>query len=248
MKNILTLVFALLFCTNAFSQNEQLDVVYLTNGNIVRGIITEQTENQFVKIKTIEGNYVFPTSDIAKIEKATVTDGSVAVIYNQSNAVKDTVIAGTASNATAKTSEPQQHLPSELEREFYSIGNNDRAMLVFLQKHDYDMYQRFYSASRQKGLGKSLLNSGIALSVAGVGMYCFGIAARNPELLVFGALSCVAGEGLIIASIPVSVTAGTRKKSIKNNFARKYFGTTSSYQPQWNIQVSNFGIGVALNF
>ena len=57
------------------------------------------------------------------------------------------------------------------------------------------------------------------------------------------------GEILTIVSIPVSAVAGGRKRAIKNDFAREYFGTDGyTYQPTLNFGVTQSGIGISFNF
>jgi hypothetical protein len=70
MKKLLTL-FCVLFSIfpSLFSQVKECDVVYLTNANIIKGVILEHKHDEFVKMNTSEGVYIFPTSDIIKIEK-----------------------------------------------------------------------------------------------------------------------------------------------------------------------------------
>ncbi|MDR3326894.1 MAG: hypothetical protein LBT04_01980 [Prevotellaceae bacterium] len=57
------------------------------------------------------------------------------------------------------------------------------------------------------------------------------------------------GEVLVVVGIPVWTTAGTRKKSIKNDFARKNFGVDGyTYQPKLNFGLTANGVGFTLNF
>ena len=70
MKKLIFL-FILLITTFylGFSQ-EYLDVIYLKNGSIIKGIIIEQTANQKIKLKTNDGSiFVYEFNEIEKIEK-----------------------------------------------------------------------------------------------------------------------------------------------------------------------------------
>ena len=49
-----------------------IDVVYLTNGDIVRGIIIEQRPNDYIKIRSNYEIYVFRMTDIEKIMKEAI--------------------------------------------------------------------------------------------------------------------------------------------------------------------------------
>lgn len=58
-------------------QNNLVDVVYLKNGSIIRGIIMEQVPNELIKLQTADGNlFVYQTSEIEKIIKETPTNQS----------------------------------------------------------------------------------------------------------------------------------------------------------------------------
>ena len=51
------------------------DVVYLKNGSIIKGMITEQVPNESLKIETKDGNvFVFKMSEVAKMTKEKVAE------------------------------------------------------------------------------------------------------------------------------------------------------------------------------
>lgn len=78
MKKIAFLVTALLLSVVIYSQqNNLIDVVYLKNGSILRGIIIEQVPNELIKLQTADGNiFVYQTSEIEKITKETIVKQS----------------------------------------------------------------------------------------------------------------------------------------------------------------------------
>ena len=65
----LVLVFAIISITSLFAQQQMEDVIYLKNGTVYRGIITEQVPNVSMKIQ-INGGSVFAVT-IPEIEKIT---------------------------------------------------------------------------------------------------------------------------------------------------------------------------------
>lgn len=78
MKKLLTL-FTLIFCIAGFShaQTNTVDVVYLKNGSIIKGTITEQIPNKSLKIKTRSGNiFVYKMGEIKKITRETAKNSS----------------------------------------------------------------------------------------------------------------------------------------------------------------------------
>lgn len=71
MKKITLLISLLLISVVIYAQrNNLVDVVYLKNGSILRGIIIEQVPNESIKLQTADGNiFVYQTSEIEKITK-----------------------------------------------------------------------------------------------------------------------------------------------------------------------------------
>lgn len=73
MRKLILLFFALSFTLFVSAQqNNLVDVVYLKNGSILRGVIIEQVPNQMIKLQTADGNiFVYKTVEIEKIIKET---------------------------------------------------------------------------------------------------------------------------------------------------------------------------------
>jgi sRNA-binding regulator protein Hfq len=71
MKKIFFCFISLLIALTISAQSGKLiDVVYLRNGSILRGIIIEQIPNETIKLQTADGNiFVYKTSEIEKITK-----------------------------------------------------------------------------------------------------------------------------------------------------------------------------------
>jgi len=72
MKKIhlfMLVVFSLLLSASVFAAEYQ-DVVYLKNGSVIKGIITEQIPNESVTIETADGNvFVYKYSEVKKFTK-----------------------------------------------------------------------------------------------------------------------------------------------------------------------------------
>lgn len=69
MKNII-LILALIVSTQIFSQSQTRDVVYLKNGSIIKGTITEMNPSTGIKISTADGSiFVYKMDEILKTEK-----------------------------------------------------------------------------------------------------------------------------------------------------------------------------------
>ena len=78
-KTIISAILILIcFIPNLFAQQQMKDVVYLTNGSIVKGIIAEQVPNEYLKIITADGSiFVFNMEDILKITKEPYADSRI---------------------------------------------------------------------------------------------------------------------------------------------------------------------------
>jgi hypothetical protein len=69
MNKVVILFSSLFIAINSFAQNN--DVVYLKNGSIIKGKISEIKPDDYVKLQTYDGSlWVFKNSDIEKYEKA----------------------------------------------------------------------------------------------------------------------------------------------------------------------------------
>jgi len=135
---------------------------------------------------------------------------------------------------------------NDLRAEFYRIGDDDRAMSGFFKRHSfYEYADRFDAACRQRNSGKALL--GVGLGLTGVGIIVSVSGVSNGYNGIVGSVISGIGSIFTIISIPVSASAGGKKKAIKNDFARAYFrGYT--YQPELKFGTTANGIGLTLNF
>jgi len=113
MKPLQTTILAIIFCASVFAQENQMDVIYLTNGNVIRGIITEKTENQFVRISTTVGNFVFRMNDIEKIEKEPFGESSDFAAITENIARSTQTIVRNEENIVARTT-PRVYIPQEI--------------------------------------------------------------------------------------------------------------------------------------
>jgi len=144
----------------------------------------------------------------------------------------------------------------KLKTDFERIGTNDRRMLEFFRKNKFsNYYEDFQSACKQRNSGKALLGVGITFSIVGLPLMISGLYVSNYDaatgigLISSGSVLFSVGEVLTIVSIPVSASAGGRKRSIKNDFTRKYFDNSGySYQPKLDFGLTANGVGITVNF
>lgn len=73
MKQLVILL--VLFCFGLANAQQQKDVLYLKNGSIIKGTITEMDPSSGLKIKTSDGSlFVFSMDEVEKMEKETVEE------------------------------------------------------------------------------------------------------------------------------------------------------------------------------
>lgn len=86
MKKLILAFVAFISVTIAFAQSTE--VVYLKNGSVIKGTVTEQNmSEQTIKLRTADGSiFVYKIDDIDKIEKAT----PAAVTQQQTSPVQNT--------------------------------------------------------------------------------------------------------------------------------------------------------------
>jgi len=156
---------------------------------------------------------------------------------------------------------------SNLRTEFYGISNS-KSMLDFFRRNNFtNYYNRFNAACKAKTAADACLVVGIAFAGGGVILHVSGnkmakdaanasslsdalAKAQTASVLMdTGTTFIVMGAVSVVGSIVVYSIAGSRKKTIKNDFAQEHFGVTGyAYQPKLNFGTTANGIGLTLNF
>ena len=232
MKKLL-LFTAMFYCLSAFAQ----DVILKKDGSEIKAKVFEVDDYQ-IKYKAFDFQDG-PTRiiNISEVFMITFENGKKEVFDKQAS--------------TPTTSEKSNNtLFPDLKSEFTRIGSNDGEMLEFFRKNNFtEHYNSFNAACKQRNKGKVLLSVGIVLTAGGIVSYTVGLINEDYFLAIAGVTFIVAGEGLMIASIPISASAGARKRAIKNNFARENFGMDKySYQSTLDFGLTTKGVGLTLNF
>ena len=137
---------------------------------------------------------------------------------------------------------------------FTQLRKNDRAMGAFLRENDDDIYSTFSRGASLSKMGKTFLIAGLSTSGAGIVMITVGINqltdgnAGRVGLVEIGYIAIGVGQGLTIASIPMSDVGGRLKKRAVDDYERKYFKSSVGYQPSLDFTITGNGAGVALRF
>ena len=206
------------------------DIILKRDGSDIKAKVIEITDQQ-IKYKSFDYQSG-PTRDI------NISDVFMIVYKNGQKEVF---------NEQTSTEEIHTVSSSDLKREFDGIGSKDKAMLIFFRENNFpEYYIRFASACGQRNSGKVLLGAGIVLSIGGV---IFIATSNSPSIVTAGYFLLGTGEIVTIVSIPVSISAGVRKREIKNDFAKEHFGVTNyTYQPKLNFGSTQHGVGLVFSF
>ena len=139
---------------------------------------------------------------------------------------------------------------NDLKNEFYRIGTNDIEMLHFFRKNEFvKYYNDFEVVCKKRERGINLLIGGVLTTSLGVILMAAGLKEGYYGMTYIGCGIIGIGHVLTIVSIPVSAVGGAKKRIIKNDFAREYFGVDGyTYQPTLNLGYTGNGIGIALKF
>ena len=212
------------------------DIILKRDGSEIEAKVIEITDQQ-IKYK----NFDFQSGPIRNVNihdvfMITYENGQKEVFNEQTSTEKNHTVSS-----------------SDLKKEFDRIGDNDIQMLDFLIKNHFtEYYYRFASACGARNTGKTLLGVGIGFSVAGTILTITGSVKDDDNAknqIIGGYLIMGLGELFTVVSIPVSVTAGVRKREIKNEFAKEHFGVTNyTYQPKLNFGSTQHGVGLVFSF
>lgn len=77
MRKLIASLLFILMVSAVFAQQIEQDVVYLKNGSIIHGVITEKIPNQSIRIETADKNvFVYQLDEVEKITKEVITKNS----------------------------------------------------------------------------------------------------------------------------------------------------------------------------
>jgi len=234
----------------SFSSMAQ-DIITLKNGDDIE-VLVETVGEAEIEYKKWDNQ----TGPVYVIKK---TDVFMIKYRNGSKDVFNT--PAKPAQAQVEQVRPVSTSSGNLQNEFYRIGEDDKAMLEFFRRNNFtDYYSRFNKECKSKKSANALLGVGLGLTgVGGILMVCGANQtvraedvdkAMNYGFLTYAGISLMGtGHLLIIVSIPTYAVAASRKKAIKNDFAKEQFGVTSyTYQPKLNFDTTAYGIGLTLNF
>lgn len=178
MKKLFILLTALISCITVISAK---DVLYLKNGSIIKGEMTEVVPNGKVKFKTADGNiFAYDSADVIKITKEKDSDSNSRDIINLENgsiikgSLMEFVING---NAVLKTNDGSTFIYSSEEIQKISKDTSVTA------PSSTTSYNNVNANNRQQELRTSVNNRHLAkrgyrgFVDLGLGYYVSGVAA-----------------------------------------------------------------------
>lgn len=235
----------------SISVNAQ-DVITLKNGDDIQALVQKvgDADIEYKKWDNQTGPvYVIKKSEVFMIKYRNGTKD----VFNTVAKPEETQVTKPVENRVGQPRQLSSSPSENLKNEFYGSSYNDRAMLEFFRRNNFhDYYSRFNAACNQRttadvlvGIGSGFTGLGLILIASGVSSYNYRTAVN---CLIAGYVFIGVGQPLWIASIPVYVVSGVRKRTIKSDFARQYLGGYA-YQPTLNIGITqNGGFGLTLNF
>jgi hypothetical protein len=236
MKKTLILFAALFCCLCASAQ----DVILKKDGSEIKAKVLEITDLE-IKYKEFDfQNGPTRNINVADVFMITYQNGRKELFNKQSES---------QSPAAAQNVAPVGNLKSEFDR----IGRNDVQMLDFFNKHNFPNYHAdFKSAHNLAYTGEFITGLGLGSLGGGLILVLVGGASDNSGLITSGAVSAGLGSVLSLIGTPIWVVGYNKKKRVKNDFAREYFGiegyTRYKPAPTLNFGLTQNGIGLALNF
>jgi hypothetical protein len=257
MKKLFLTLVVILTTTIAFAQSNYQDVVYLKNGNIIRGVITEQIPDVSLKIETPSGSvFVYKIDEVEKITKERITTP-------QTQSVPTTPSQSSTSNYENTSTTPPNGMT--LSR-FESMSSREIDSWLATNEHS-NIYENFHKGVKLRKAGTGLLISGLVVGGAGLITMIAGASSgtwtevNRPDFvgyvgtggdgptIVAGAALFAIGTATTIVSIPLRVSGRKRKNRAKDEYINQYLRYPStSYNPSFEFGITSNGVGLTMNF
>lgn len=243
MKKLISFIAILLIIastSNLFAQKEKMDIMYLTNGIIHRGKITDKTDTK-VTIQTAQGTYTIPTTSIEKIIQAgeNTSEESKLKAAEQKNDYNTVNATKTLSQTTNFNNFQSQTIP------YRNPGIATLMSLVFPGGG------QFYNAQSSKGIGFFLWG------ILSDGLFVYMSINKNENSANGKGIAAVSA---LVCWIVGMVDANSTAKKINNGYINMVSfdlgeNKTLSFNPDFKSITlpteSNFlsyGLNIKLNF
>jgi hypothetical protein len=130
----------------------------------------------------------------------------------------------------------------------FSLAQAQQVNILAEMKANYPhLYSRYNSGRRMKTTGWILTGTGIGAFVVAVGAIAAAVEEDDDELGAIGAVSLVAGIGLVGAGIPILCVGGAKKRGAVREFNRQY-NSSQLQSPHFQINLYPKRVGLAYVF
>ena len=233
-KPLYLLLTGMLFLVFSFSVSGQAnmeDVVYLKNGNIIRGTILEQIPGQSLKIRTTDNStFVFTMGEIEKVAREGTSVPKQSVASKTTPSTADTIYQGK-------------------KRNYYQNGHQlSRSELSMLLKNNPEAYSYMKAAKGYTAGGTVLTVIGSLTMLTGAAMILVNTMNKNKSNSTTTGLIVEAG-GVVLVTIGLVVASGYKTK-MKKAVQIYNKGVKEKNQPTVSINAgfTRDGLGITLNF
>ena len=207
--------------------------------------------------------YTIPKQDIASI---IYQNGKVETFLTQTTPVAPQAQPTQPTQPTPQAQQPNvQQNPQGLTAEQFNRMDDDDIDIYLRQNENGKIYETFHSGMNLRSSGKKMLTAGIVLSGAGLLSTVLGYVFMVETAFGYGyyfedfytayVFYCVGyglmgvGQGLCIASIPLSAVGGSKKRWAKNEYIDQYLnGGRTTYVPTLDFNYTGNGFGLVLKF
>ena len=234
LKKTFFVLFFTLMCGLVFGQ----DIIITKAGKKIEARVTA------INVDRIQYElYYLPNKPVYSMLKS-----EIASILYQNGTVQTFDIAPRSPQSSPNPSSNSSYRSDGIYDKYLSLQiMKDNEQEQYLQLNHPELYRRFHTGQNLSRAGRSLLIPGGIIFAGGLGLLIAGAVDYNEDLLLAGAIAFTAGNTIILVSIPLSAVGGGLKKSVQNEYKRKYLGTTHS-KGQFQLQLSGNGIGLAYVF
>ncbi|MDR0873151.1 MAG: hypothetical protein LBN27_06735 [Prevotellaceae bacterium] len=228
MRKLIFIVSLFAFASNAvFAQ----DLIVTKDAKKIEAKVTEinATDIKYKLFNNLEG----PTYTMQKSEISSVIykNGTIDVFENNTSTAQKLV---------------EKNDNSLVRRDFLKL--DDKEQEEYLERFNTELYEKFHKGQRLSRTGQALIGAGGGAALAGVIFLGLGSYTLDDTFyLAYGTACVIVGNIIIIPGIPLAAAGGAMKRSVQNEYEKKYL-THTNPKGQFQLQMSGNGLGLAYVF
>ena len=234
MRKICCLI--ILLCA-IVAQAQAQDIIITSSSEKIEAKIDEVSTNQikYKKFSNLEGpTFIIETNKVSSI---LFSNGDV---MSFSKDIEEKNVPDTGSYTKLEKIDKKHYIYGDLEI------NGEKEYMAFLKNNCQDAYKKYYA-------GNQLVIGGWAMFVPGSVLEITGIIllAKNKneyKSVAIGTTCCVFGSLLEVGAIPCWIVGGIKKAKSVDVFNSKCAQNFKPTDISFQLQMSNNGLGIAMNF